>query len=160
MALNFNKYEQPAYWTQTIQYYLDGMLHRYLKDNNMTQQELADKLQVSKGYISKILNGEFDHKLSKLVELGLACDMVPKFEFVPKKYADIVLKGTYLSNKDWENYGKLYESSLPLFNDDANEKNILSAPSYIHVLSNATYFSSIENASDWSKKEETKLNAA
>ena len=37
----------------------------------MTQSEFAERLGVSKGYISQILNGDFDHKLSKLTQLLL-----------------------------------------------------------------------------------------
>ena len=110
MAPKFNKYEQPSYWTQNIQYALDGMLHAYLKANNKTQTELAEKLGKSKGYVSQILNGNFDHKLSKLVELAIACDMVPKIEFVPLKYAREVANDAYLSPKDWVPYKEFFQA--------------------------------------------------
>lgn len=110
MAPKFNKYEQPAYWTQNIQYVLNGMLHAYLKDNKLSQTELAERLGVSKGYISQILNGNFDHKLSKLVELALSCEMVPKFEFVPLSKAEQVAKEAYLSPKDWVRYKEFFNA--------------------------------------------------
>ena len=113
MAPKFNKYEQPAYWTQNIQFALNGVLHDYLKVNNMTQKDFADKLGVSKGYVSQILNGNFDHKLSKLVELALACGMVPKVEFVPADNAQQVVKQSYLSAPEWKSYGE-YNQSIVL----------------------------------------------
>lgn len=49
--------------------------------NEMNQTQLADHLGVTKGYVSQILKGDFDHKLSKLVELSLACGYVPLTSF-------------------------------------------------------------------------------
>lgn len=37
---------------------------------------------VSKGYIPQIFNGDFDHKLSKLIELSLASGKAPILHFV------------------------------------------------------------------------------
>src|SRR5690606_38474604 len=36
---------------------------------------------VSKSYLSQVLNGNFDHKLSKLIELSLAIDKIPMIKF-------------------------------------------------------------------------------
>ncbi|MBP7209956.1 MAG: helix-turn-helix transcriptional regulator [Paludibacteraceae bacterium] len=52
-----------------------------MKENNMNRTELAKKLNVSKGYINQILNGDSDHRISKLVELSLAIGFVPKIVF-------------------------------------------------------------------------------
>lgn len=54
-----------------------------MADNNMNRTQLAQHLGVSKSYISQLLNGDFDHKLSKLVELAIAFGVVPKIEFQP-----------------------------------------------------------------------------
>ena len=74
---NRNKYDSPAYWTQLIQLSLQDNIRHYLEEKHLTQSEFAERLGVSKGYISQILNGDFDHKLSKLTQLALACEMVP-----------------------------------------------------------------------------------
>lgn len=97
-----NKYDSPAYWTQLIQLNLHDNIKRYIEDNNLTRAEFAEKLGVSKGYVSQILNGDFDHKLSKLTELALACDLVPRLELIPKAYASQVVYGTYLQPTDWK----------------------------------------------------------
>lgn len=96
-----NKYESPAYWTQLIQLMLHDNIKRYLEEKKITRAEFAERLGVSKGYVSQILNGDFDHKLSKLIELALACDMVPRMEFIPKTYAGQVVFDTYLQPTDW-----------------------------------------------------------
>jgi transcriptional regulator with XRE-family HTH domain len=72
------------YWISSVQLDLYNKIKAYLEKNNITQTELANQLNVTKGYISQVLNGNFDHKLSKLVELALACDNIPLVYFVDK----------------------------------------------------------------------------
>lgn len=99
--LNFNKYENAGYWTHLIQLAIYDHIKNYLETNNISRKDFAEKLGVTKGYVSQIMNGQFDHKLSKLVELILACDIVPKIEFVPAEYAEEVAKDTYLESLKW-----------------------------------------------------------
>ena len=47
----------------------------------MSRQEFAEKLGVSKGRMSQILNGDFNGRLDRLVELALAAGKAPVFEF-------------------------------------------------------------------------------
>lgn len=54
-----------------------------MSDTHRNRTQLAEYLGVSKGYASQILNGEYDHRLSKLVKLSLAFGYVPKVDFVP-----------------------------------------------------------------------------
>jgi len=70
------------YWVTKIQMALFALIGNYLKENNLTKTQLAEKLGVTKGYISQVLNGDFDHKISKLVELSLACNIAPVISFV------------------------------------------------------------------------------
>ena len=74
------------YWLARLQAMLYQKVEEYLKENNMTKSEFAQKMGVSKGYISQVLNGDFDHKLSKFIELSLMIDKVPllKLEDVEK----------------------------------------------------------------------------
>ncbi len=65
-----------------IQHDLYWAVDEYLKDNDMTRTAFAEKLGVSKGYISQVLNDGFDHKLSKLIELALAVGKAPVITFV------------------------------------------------------------------------------
>jgi transcriptional regulator with XRE-family HTH domain len=74
-----------TYWTVNIQMELFRALDSYMKKNNLKRKDLAEKLNVSKGYISQVLNGDFDHKISKMVELALAADKIPVIEFKDKE---------------------------------------------------------------------------
>lgn len=69
------------YWLTEIQLNLFNMIEDYRKKNSLNKRQLADKLGVTKGYISQILNGDFDHKISKLVDLSLAFDKVPLISY-------------------------------------------------------------------------------
>ncbi len=70
-------FKSKSYWIDKIQNDLYGQVEQYMKENGMNKLDLAKQLGVSKGYVSQILNGQFDHKLSKLVELYLAIGKAP-----------------------------------------------------------------------------------
>lgn len=74
--------QSKEYWISKIQIDLYNALKAYMHQQNINATQLATKLNVSKGYVSQILNGNFDHKLSKLVELSLAIDKVPIIRFM------------------------------------------------------------------------------
>jgi len=69
------------YWMETIQNNLFRQLNAYMKDRHLNQNDLAEKLGVTKGYISQVLNGNFNFTIGKLIELSLAIGMVPDIEF-------------------------------------------------------------------------------
>lgn len=73
----------PEYWITKIQMALYNCADKFMKHTGKNRKELAEHLGVSKGYVSQILGGDYDHRLSKLVELSLAFGYVPKIEFVP-----------------------------------------------------------------------------
>jgi transcriptional regulator with XRE-family HTH domain len=70
------------YWEVQLQNDLYGIIEEYMKKNNLTRSDLAENLNVTKGYITQILKGEFDHKISKLIDLALACKKVPLTYYV------------------------------------------------------------------------------
>ena len=76
----------PEFWKLEIQMDLYDSITEFMNNNNLNRKELADKFGFSKGYISQILNGEFNYSISKMVELALKIDKVPlvKFENLKK----------------------------------------------------------------------------
>lgn len=78
-----NLVRSPEYWLETIQNEIYRQVSAYLKDNNMTQSQLAIQLGVSKGYISQVMKGEFNYTLKKLIELSLAVGKTPLVVFKP-----------------------------------------------------------------------------
>lgn len=69
------------YWIVDIQTKLYEALESYRESKGLNRTQLAEDLGFSKGYISQILNGDFDHRISKLVELALKIGMVPELNF-------------------------------------------------------------------------------
>lgn len=65
-----------------IQNELFRLVDEYLETNGKTRTQFAKDLNVTKGYVSQILNGEFDFKLSKLVELSLAIGKIPEINYI------------------------------------------------------------------------------
>lgn len=72
----------PAYWTTELQMELYRQIQSYMEKNKINKSQLAEKLGCTKGYVSQLLNGDFDHKMSKFFELALAIGKVPEFTFV------------------------------------------------------------------------------
>lgn len=73
----------PEYWTTKIQLELYAHIEAYMRENNINRTELAKVLGVSKGYVTQILNGDYDHRLSKLVEMSLKINYVPHIVYEP-----------------------------------------------------------------------------
>ncbi len=73
--------KSPEYWTTKIQLDLFNEMEIFMKEHNLNRTKLSEHLGVSKGYLSQVLSGDYDHRISKLVELSLAIGMVPKVEF-------------------------------------------------------------------------------
>lgn len=113
-----------------IQLNLFNQIEGYMQKNNLNQNQLAEKLGVSKGYISQILNGDFDHKISKLVELALACDCIPILSFVNIN--------EYVKNDKEE---KAYE----LFPVIRSQKEEVSSDKKIHISNKVKNLSSVNN---------------
>lgn len=72
-----------------------------MKKNNINRTKLAEKLGVTKGYITQVLNGDFDHRLSKLVELSFSIGLVPIVKF--EKIDEAIMQDKINSNKQSNN---------------------------------------------------------
>ena len=70
------------YWITEIQLNLFRLIENYKTKYSLTRTQIATKLGFTKGYVTQVLNGDFDHKISKLVDLSLAFGKVPVVHFV------------------------------------------------------------------------------
>lgn len=71
------------YWTTKMQLELYARIEAYMSENKINRTELAKRLGVSKGYVTQILNGDYDHRLSKLVEISLKVNCIPIIVYEP-----------------------------------------------------------------------------
>ena len=72
-----------GYHTTKIQQDLFRAVNDYLRKEGMTRAAFAEKLGVSKGRMTQILNGDFNGRLDRLVALALAAGRVPVLSLVP-----------------------------------------------------------------------------
>jgi transcriptional regulator with XRE-family HTH domain len=101
------------YWFETIQNEIYRQVEVYLRENNLTQSQFAEKLGVTKGYVSQILNGNYNATLKKLIELSLAIDIAPVLDF------------QYLNEYIKEDLQKRYEMQYnPIFNLTVTQNRI------------------------------------
>lgn len=73
--------QSPEYWFENAQNDLYGQVIEYMERENINQNQLAQHLGVTKGYVSQILKGEFNYTLKKLIEISLAIGRVPQIEY-------------------------------------------------------------------------------
>ena len=71
----------PIYWTNTLQIDLYNHILQFMKSHDMNKTQLAEFLGCSKSYVTQLLSGDYDHKVSKFVELSLAIGKVPVVTF-------------------------------------------------------------------------------
>ena len=101
------------YWFETLQNDIYRMVSEYLQKEDMNQTQLAVKLGVSKGYISQIINGNFNYTLKKMIELSLALNKAPAFEFINLDQ--------YIQNDRQSRFEMEYN---PIFNLQAMKRNV------------------------------------
>ena len=70
-----------GYWLAKVQIQVFNLLNTYMEENNLTQRQVAEKLNVSPSYVSQILNGNFNFTISKLIELALLVGKAPIIQF-------------------------------------------------------------------------------
>ena len=75
--------KSPEYQTAKTQIELYNQAESFMKETGRNKTQLAEYLGVSKGYVSQLLNGDYDHRLSKFFELSLAFGVIPQIDFIP-----------------------------------------------------------------------------
>lgn len=81
--------KSPEYHFENAQNELYAQVMEYMEKEGINQNQLAERLGVTKGYVSQLLKGQFNHTLKKLIDLSLAMGMVPHIEY--RTIADVLL---------------------------------------------------------------------
>lgn len=122
-----------TFWITKIQNDLYNAVEDYLAENNMTRTQFAEKLGVSKGYVTQLLSGEFNHRLTKLIEISLAIGKAPILEFEDlKEVAEKEAKGMVRRKSD---YVRRAPFSI-LVKNGMMSKQALNSPERKHHLPN------------------------
>lgn len=110
-----------TYILTKFQIQLFNQITDYLKKKKLNRTQFANELGVSKGYVSQILKGEYDHKISKMVDLYLSIGLVPQITTTPiEEYLE--------SNSTMEHQAKV----IPLNSPALVELNIETKVSIIY----------------------------
>jgi len=114
------------YWISKIQIDLFNLIETYRKNKGYTKTQLASELNVTKGYITQILNGDFDHKISKLIDLSLAFGKVPEINFTSiQNYIAKDAKSDFLEAKVITLSAKNIIPKNDLINYEPNERDLI-----------------------------------
>lgn len=82
MLTRLELYKTHEYWIERIQNDIFRALHAFKEEEGLNNNTaLAEKLGVTKGYVSQIMNGNFNFSISKLVDLALAVGVTPNIDF-------------------------------------------------------------------------------
>ena len=73
--------KEPTYWITLIQMELYNCALNFMKRTGKNRTQLAEHLNVSKGYVTQLLSGDYNYSLTKLVETCMAFGYVPKVSF-------------------------------------------------------------------------------
>lgn len=119
-----------AYWFEYEQNELFRQVTRFMEDENINQTELAAKLNVSKGYISQILNGNFNYTLKKLIELCLAIGMVPKIRY---NKMDNIIREDADMRSFYDNYAFDYDNNIIQLSSDVEIKEYKQMDKYASI---------------------------
>lgn len=138
-----------TYWITKIQNNLFNQIENYLSENKLTRTQFAKQLGVSKGYISQVLNGDFNHRLSKLVEISLAIGKAPILEF--ENLEEVVDKENRGFKKIKSKYVKRpVFTTICLKNNTSTEQDM----NQLHPKNHLSNVSEIETDSHWKQKQD------
>lgn len=73
--------KSPDYWLGDYQVKLSEEMIKYLQKEGINQTQFAEKIGVSKSYISQVINGNFNYSIYKYIELALSIGKIPMVEF-------------------------------------------------------------------------------
>lgn len=128
----------PVYWFDKAQNDLFRQFHYYMEGQNINQTQLAERLGITKGRVSQILQGESNFSMKTLIELGLSIGVIPKIKYVTiedeikadeekklekQKFAAEKAKINYLFDTNETHDFKVFEFSQMLENHDILVKN-------------------------------------
>lgn len=74
------------YQTEALQLKINEKILELLQTRKMNKTELAEKLNCSKPYITKLLNGGENLTIKKMVEIAFVLNCNLDIDFIPKEY--------------------------------------------------------------------------
>lgn len=141
-----------TYWSETIKNRLYNDLHEYIEKNKITQNEIAERLGISKSRVSHIFSGSnLNLTLETLVKLCLAIDKVPYLQLIDSEvYASKQVEQINQSLQMTSAYEHA-NSPLPIVRKEGENEFLLSHEPKIVIMKACNY-------KDFIKFKSAKLN--
>ena len=76
--------QNPGYWEQSVLLEISQHVLNFMGDNNMDATQFATYVEMPKMKVKKILNAEYDFKISELIKLCLKIRFTLTFDFMRK----------------------------------------------------------------------------
>ncbi len=129
---------------KTVEYKIESttfkiaiQVYNRLKELGITQKELAERLNVSKSYVSQILKGKTNMTIETMIKLSDVLDLTTEINFIPKVESPVFIfpykEKPIFEKIDFSNYFKSMTNvtgsavsvvSQPLGYDTAGNENI------------------------------------
>jgi len=78
------------YKVESVSFNIAVQVYERMRELGLTQKELANKLNVSKSYISQILKGKSNMTIETMVKLSNVLDLTPSIKLAPKETASVL----------------------------------------------------------------------
>ncbi len=72
------------YKIESIAFDISVQIYRQMRKLGINKKELAEKLNVSKAYVTQLLKGKSNMTIETMVKIAEALNMTPKIELIPK----------------------------------------------------------------------------
>lgn len=83
MRTNEQSSNTSEYWMGVLRAALARQVKIYMDTKGLNPSQLAKALGTNKTFVTQVLNGKFNQSLQKLIDLSIALDIAPLFEFKP-----------------------------------------------------------------------------
>jgi predicted XRE-type DNA-binding protein len=111
--------DQPSYWVEAFNGELYDAIAKYMDENNINRKQLSEKLGISKGRVSQILNGNINFSIEKFVEISLKIDKYPCMALKSKSdYRDFIENDNSITFEFTNEYSSFVEKLKPLQNNE------------------------------------------
>jgi transcriptional regulator with XRE-family HTH domain len=114
-----------AYWTERAVLDYTSKLWGKMKERDLSQRALAQRVAKSPAYVSRVLNGSHNVTIKTMVELAHAIDYRLRIELVPEDLADFEMQRFTIDNAG-PRLGTFQLRDVPRFEEyaDLEEKRI------------------------------------
>jgi transcriptional regulator with XRE-family HTH domain len=108
---------QDDYWVEKAKLHFSIELNRFFKQSGMAQKDLAEKINTSSAYVTKVFRGDANFTIETMVKLARAVDCELQIRIEPKQADEIWFSVLQSQTKEQE-----FDDAWIKYSKDKNEK--------------------------------------